>query len=224
MFDGVSRGAFVVFEGTEGSGKTTQAALRVASLRADGVTVVATREPGGTAVGEKIRSVLLNPGDCAILAETEALLYAAARAQLVREIVRPALDAGSWVVSDRFSDSSLAYQGGGRGLPIEQVRAIQEVAVGDSRPDLRLLLDLPVAVGLERRFAAAYVNRLDREDRPFHERVRQTFLDLAAADPGGWAVIDAAAEPSAVADRVGREVRARLRQRPPGRLRGAGER
>lgn len=206
---------FVVFEGTEGSGKSTQAALLVDALRRDGLAVVATREPGGTVIGEQIRAILLDPGNCAILAETEALLYAAARAQHVREVVRPSLEAGALVVSDRFLDSSLAYQGAGRGLPMDQVLVIQELATGGLRPDLRVLLDLPVGLGLERRLATADVNRLDAEHRSFHERVRRAFKDLAAADPRGWAVIDGVGTKGDVARRVESEVRARLRSRIP---------
>lgn len=201
---------FVVFEGPDGAGKSTQAAMLVAALRAGGLPVVATREPGGTPIGERIREILLDPENCAILAETEALLYAAARAQHVREVVLPALAAGTMVVSDRFVDSSFAYQGAGRGLPQAAVRSIQTLATGGLVPDLRILLDLPVAVGLERRLGTAEANRLDAEDRSFHDRVRRAFLAMADEDPAGWVVVDAAAEPAAVAREVEIAVRARL--------------
>lgn len=224
MSEGGELAPFIVFEGTEGSGKSTQAALLADALRRDGAAVVSTREPGGTAIGEQIRAILLDPGNCAILAETEALLYAAARAQHVREVVRPSLEAGSVVVSDRFLDSSLAYQGAGRGLSRERLLAIQELATGGLRPDLRVLLDLPVGLGLERRMATAEVNRLDAEDRLFHERVRRAFLEMAAADPGGWAVIDGSGDKGDVARSVAAEVRARLQSRLTRRRPRVGER
>lgn len=204
---------FIVFEGTEGAGKSTQQALLVASLQRAGWRVVATREPGGTDVGRQIRRLLLHPDNCAILAETEALLYAADRAQHVREVIRPALAGGEAVVCDRYVDSSRAYQSAGRGLPAETVDALQEVATGGLMPDLRILLDLPVEIGLERRRASAEVDRIDAEHRSFHERVRTAFRSFAAADPDGWLVIDAAAERDAVAGRIAREVTRRLGER-----------
>ena len=204
-------GFFVALEGPEGAGKSTQARLLDARLREAGWPVLLTREPGGTPIGEQIRRVLLDHGNCAMLAETEALLYSAARAQHVGEVLRPALAEGAVVVCDRFVDSTLAYQGGGRGLSLDQLRLVQQVATGGLTPDLRVLLDLPTADGLARRFAAGDgVNRLDAADLAFHERVRAAYLDLATADPDGWAVVDAAHPVEEVARRVAEAVLARL--------------
>jgi dTMP kinase len=206
-------GRFIVFEGPEGSGKSTQAG-RLAEWLRGGVETILTREPGGTPLGERIRDLLLAQDAYAMLPEAEALLYAAARAQHVGEVVRPALQRSATVVCDRFVDSSIAYQAGGRGLPLADILAIQRLAVGDVRPDLRLLLDAPVAVGLRRRFAAGEaggeINRFDRADIDFHERVRQAYLRLAKHDPQQWVVIDAAQPADAVFEEVVAAVALRL--------------
>ncbi|MBA3379175.1 MAG: dTMP kinase, partial [Chloroflexia bacterium] len=146
-------GKFVVFEGPEGGGKTLQAGLLADTLRIAGLDVVQTREPGGTRVGDKIRSVLLELGDYTILPETEVLLLAAARAQHVREVIHPALERGAWVICDRFVDSTYAYQVGGSGLDLGPIRTIQAFATNGLEPDIRILLDVPVATGLQRRYA-----------------------------------------------------------------------
>jgi dTMP kinase len=192
--------AFVVFEGPEGGGKTTQVARLAARLRAQGHDVVETREPGGTRVGNEIRTMLLGLGeDYAILPETEVLLLAAARAQHVREVIAPALARDAWVLCDRYADSTYAYQGGGRGLDLAPLRDIQAFATNGLMPDLRLLLDVPVEIGLKRRHAdPASVNRIDLADRSFHQRVRDAFLALAAETPDQWLVIDAQRDPDAV--------------------------
>lgn len=185
-------GLFIVLEGPEGAGKSTQAGLLAAWLRGKGLAVVQTREPGGTAIGEQVRRILLDPANHAMLAEAEALLYAAARAQHVGEVIRPALEAGQVVVCDRFVNSTLAYQGGGRGLPMESLHAVQRLATGGLAPDVRLLLDLPPELGLERRRRAGDgLNRLDAAELAFHRRVWQTFHALVAGDPRTWTVIDA---------------------------------
>lgn len=185
-------GLLIVFEGPDGAGKSTQTRLLAESLERDGFDVLVTREPGGTPLGEQFRALLLDYGDHEVFAETEALLYAADRAQHVREVLRPALERGVVVVCDRYLDSSLAYQGGGRGLAIEDLAMVQRLATGGLLPDLRLLLDLPVAVGLERRFSgSAGVNRLDAEGATFHDRVRVAYHNLIACAPEGWAVVDA---------------------------------
>ncbi|HET8524541.1 MAG TPA: dTMP kinase [Thermomicrobiales bacterium] len=204
-------GRFITLEGPEGSGKSTQARLLAELLRGLGETVVVTREPGGTAIGEQIRDVLLDQGNCAMLAQTEALLLTAARAQHVGEVIRPALSTGAVVVCDRFLDSTLAYQGGGHGLPMDQLLAIQELATNGLRPDLRLLFDLPVDVGLARRLQAKDgVNRIDRAATEFHERVRAAFLELARAEPDGWVIIDASKAIVDVANQVRDAVTNRL--------------
>ena len=195
-----ARGWFITIEGPEGAGKTTQAARLEAHLRDAGLAVLRTREPGGTALGERIRDVLLDAaaGDHRIDPLADALLFNAARRQLVEEVIRPALAAATSVVCARFADSTLAYQGYGSGLPIEDLRALERVATGGLRPDLTILLDLPPEVGLGRkapddrtRFELAF-------DLAFHRRVRDGFLDLAARKPDRFMVVDAAADEDAV--------------------------
>ncbi len=204
-------GAFIVFEGPEGGGKTLQAAFLADWLRAEGHEVVQCREPGGTALGERIRDVLLGRKDYAILPEAETLLLSAARAQLVRTVIQPALRQGAIVICDRFAASTLAYQGGGSGLPEEALGDIARFATNGLQPDLVILLDLPVEVGLRRRLdEAGSVNRIDLASRDFHERVRAAFRHLAADDPAHWVVIDATQPADAVAGEVRKAVRRRL--------------
>lgn len=203
-------GFFVAFEGTEGSGKTTQAERLAAVLRDSGYDVVGTREPGGTAVGERIRQILLDSEEPAILPATEALLYAAARAQHVGDVIAPALARGAVVVCDRFVDSSLAYQAGGSELPLDAVKAIQPLAVAGVEPNVRLLFDLPVELGLARRLAAGEINRLDAADVEFHRRVQAMYHRLVAECPGDWVTIDATAPVDEVARAVTTVVAARL--------------
>lgn len=191
---GALSGMFIALEGPEGAGKSTQAAALALEIEAAGFSVILTREPGGTGIGEQVRRVVLDPENCAMLPEAEVLLYAAARAQHVGEVLRPALSAGAVVICDRYVDSTYAYQGGGRLLDMGLLRQVQEYATGGLIPDLRILLDLPVEVGLERRFTGPEaVNRLDLADLTFHRRVRDAFLALAAADSDGWVRIDASA-------------------------------
>ncbi len=203
-------GLFVTFEGGEGSGKSTQVARLAARLRAGGFDPIETREPGGTPVGEGIRALLLDP---ARRPEplTEALLMVAARAELAATVLRPALGDGRIVLCDRYGDSTLAYQGGGRGLEHAMLARWNREATGGLAPDLTLLFDLPVGLGLERRHAAADpANRLDREPREFHERVRVRYRDLAAAEPARWRVLDASAGADELEARVWEAVGPRL--------------
>jgi dTMP kinase len=188
------RGWFITIEGPEGSGKTTQARRLTAHLESEGLPVLGTREPGGTALGERVRELLLEDADRPHDPLADALLFNAARRQLVEEVIRPALSAGTSVVCARFADSTLAYQGHGSGLPLEDLRALQEVATSGLTPDLTILLDVPPEVGLRRkspddrtRFEVAF-------DIDYHRRVRAGFLELAARDPDRFAVIDASAE------------------------------
>jgi len=204
-------GRFIVFEGPEGGGKTLQTRLLAETLRAAGHDVVETREPGGTRVGNQIRSVLLEPGDYTILPETEVLLLAAARAQHVREVIRPALDRGAWVICDRFVDSTYAYQGGGSGLDIDSIKGVQAFATGGLEPDTRILLDVPVTVGLERRYAEpASVNRIDLAGVAYHQRVRDQYLALAGAAPDAWLVIDAQGSAESVRSAIWRQLERKL--------------
>ena len=186
------RGRFISIEGPEGAGKTTQAARLAALLRADGLSVIATREPGGTELGERIRELLLARSTAAAPDPiADALLFSAARRQLVGEVIRPALEAGTTVVCTRFADSTLAYQGYGAGVPLADLRRLEELATGGLRPDLTIVLDVPPEVGLGRK-APDDQTRFELEyDLEFHRRVREGFLALAAASPDRIAVVDA---------------------------------
>jgi len=201
-------GVFITFEGPEGAGKSTQIRLLAQQLEAQGFQVVVTREPGGTAIGERIRTILLDRGSAAMVPETETLLLSAARAQHVHEVILPALEHEQVVLCDRFVESTLAYQGGGRGLSFEALRAVQVFAVGSLRPDLRILLDIEVERGLARRMGdAGSVNRMDEEGIAFHRRVRQAYRDLASEEPEGWRVIDADRPVAEIANEVRDTVR-----------------
>jgi dTMP kinase len=184
-------GKLITLEGGEGAGKSTVLDTVRAALVAHGVEVVVTREPGGTPAGEAIRAVLLDPRLRGMSAETELLLMFAARAQLVREVIRPALAAGRWVLSDRFTDASYAYQGGGRGQPATRIAALEAWAADGVRPDLTLLLDLPVVEGLRRANGRGEADRIEMENAQFFERVRDAYRARAAAEPGRFRVIDA---------------------------------
>ncbi|MFI9641364.1 dTMP kinase [Micromonospora sp. NPDC051925] len=202
----VSNGLFVVFEGGEGAGKSTQLETLAARLREQGRDVVVTREPGATVVGERIRSLVLEDAD-APSPRAEALLYAADRAHHVATVVRPALIRGAVVISDRYVDSSLAYQGAGRTLPVEEVSWLSSWATGGLKPDLVVLLDVDPRTGLSRVAARNHgPDRLEAESVAFHERVRYAFLDLAANDPKRYLVLDAARPVEEIAGLVGRRV------------------
>lgn len=188
-------GRFIALEGPDGAGKSVQAVRLVDGLRAAGHTVTFTREPGGTHLGEQIREILLNPGPTARSGEADALLFHAARAQNVRDVIRPALERGEVVVTDRFLWSSRAYQGYGSGVPLDLLDGLEALSVGETRPTLVLLVDVPIEVGLERRNQGekAQLTRfedLSRHDAAFHQRVRAGYLEMAAADPARWRVID----------------------------------
>jgi dTMP kinase len=185
-------GALIALEGIDGSGKSTIGERLVAKMRESGANVILSREPGGTAIGEQIREILLEQGSSPMLPTTEMLLFAAARAQHVGELIRPALDQGFIVVTDRFVDSSLAYQWGARGLERRTVDLALELATDGLKPDLKILLDLPVETALRRRMANLNeINRLDRESIVFHTRVRDAYHSLVAAEPARWSVVDA---------------------------------
>lgn len=205
----VPRGLLLTLEGGEGAGKSTLAETLTARAREAGCEVVACREPGGTALGERLRDALLgatanDPSGASPAPEAELLVFAAARSQLVAEVLRPALGRGALVVCDRFADSTTAYQRYGRGLDAALVAAVNEAATGGLAPDLTLLLDLPPAEGLARANAGEGMggDYVEREQLTFHERVRAGYAALAAAEPGRWLVLDARASPEALADQA----------------------
>lgn len=185
-------GRLITLEGGEGAGKSTVLEVVRDLLAQRGLDVVVTREPGGTPAGEAIRRVLLDPQYRGLHAETELLLMFAARAQLVREVIQPALAAGRWVLSDRFTDASFAYQGGGRGQPQERIAELERWAAAAVTPDLTLLLDLPVADGLKRANGRSAADRIEMENAEFFERVRATYRARAQEYPARFRVIDAA--------------------------------
>jgi dTMP kinase len=195
-------GVFFAFEGGEGTGKTTQLKVLADALAERGYDVVLTHEPGDSPVGARLRELLLDPATD-ITAQTEALLYAADRAEHVAHVVAPALARGAVVITDRYMDSSISYQGFGRGLDLETVIRTSRWATGGLVPHLTLVLDLPVELGLRRaRGRSGRADRLEAEAIDFHERVRAGFLQLAKSDPARYAVIDAAGAPDQVADAV----------------------
>jgi dTMP kinase len=191
-----TRGIFITFEGIDGCGKTSQLELLAAHFAAREIPCLATREPGGTALGLRLREALLDPAHAPVEPEAELLLYAADRAQHVRQLIRPALAAGRVVLSDRYADATEAYQGYGRGFDLELVRSLNELATGHLAPDLTLLFDLEVEAGLERvgrrsKHPSAAPDRLDREPLDFHERVRRGYHEIAARDPARFRLIPA---------------------------------
>lgn len=203
---------FITLEGPEGSGKSSQIGLLAGFLREQGFGVLQTREPGGTRIGDQIRACLHDVDNGEMTAVTEVLLYAASRAQHVDELIRPALAAGQIVLCDRFADSTIAYQGYGRGLDLTDLHTLTRIATGGLKPHLTLLLDIDVERGLARRKVGGdEMNRLDLEAVSFHQRVRQGYHALAAAEPERWMTIDA--------DRTVGEVQGDLRTAVLSRLR-----
>lgn len=200
------RGRLIALEGIDGSGKTTQARLLT---RAVGVRALSTAEPGATATGARLRALLLDPDLPPVAARTEALLLAADRAEHVTEIVAPALDSGRWVITDRFSGSTLAYQGYGRGLDLDALRWLVDWATSGLTPDLNVLVDVPLAVARDR-CRGAQVDRLERLGDAFHERVRDGYRALAGAEPGRWVVVDGASDVDTVAARLRAAVEERV--------------
>jgi len=202
-----NRGCFIAFEGGEAAGKSTQEALLAARLVEAGREVVRTREPGGTPAGEAIREVVLNPRFTGLDARAEALLFAASRGDHAAQVIRPALRRGAIVVCDRYVDSSIAYQGVGRGLGIERIRELSMWATHSLVPDLTVLLDIDPAIGLSR---VTNPDRLESESLDYHRAVRQAYLDLALAEPHRYLVLDGAGAREQVADRIWERVRSVL--------------
>jgi dTMP kinase len=198
-------GVFITIEGPDGAGKSVQAAALADRIAAAGHQVVLTREPGGTPLGERVRDVVLGVSADRRDALSDALLFNAARRQLVTDVIRPALEQGAYVVCDRYADSTLAYQGYGGGAPLDALGALAGVSTGGLVPARTVLFDLPVELGLGRKQGgdAADLTRFElseQHDRAFHERVRQGYLELSRADAGRWRVIDASAPPADVAE------------------------
>ena len=185
-------GLFITLEGPEGAGKSTNRDYLAERLRSEGIEVVLTREPGGTPLAERIREVLLAPGEEPMNADTELLLVFAARAQHLAEVIRPALARGAVVICDRFTDSTYAYQGGGRGLCLARIATLETFVQGDLRPDLTLLFDLPVEVGMARASARGRLDRFELEGHVFFDAVRSAFLLRAKAEPARYHLLDAA--------------------------------
>ncbi len=204
---------FITFEGIEGSGKTTQIRLLMDWFKARDIRALLTREPGGTSIGEQVRAILLNPINTEMTPEAEILLFSAARAQIVREIIRPRLADGWIVVCDRFADSTLAYQGYGHGLPMDDLMRITEFATGGLWPDLTVYLDLDVETGLRRKAATPEEwNRMEAKEVAFHKRVRQGYQALAAQAPGRWLVVDAAQPVAAIQEQIRARVKKEIRK------------
>ncbi len=204
----MKRGLFLSFEGGEGSGKSLQTRTLARWLGDRGREVVLTREPGGTPAGERIRDMLLHAKETPLTPEAQVLLYSAARAQLVRDVIRPALDSGLIVIADRYFDSTLAYQGYGHGVSLDAIRAVTTLAVAGLVPERTFLLDVPIEIGLGRSGsrAAARWDRFEVLEAGFHERVREGYRRLAAAEPGRWVLIDGNRDENAISADIRREV------------------
>jgi len=187
----VASGCFITVEGGEGAGKTTQLAFMCEYLERAGCPVTLTREPGGTALGEEIRGLLLGHRHEGMALTTETLLMFAARAEHLERVIQPALAAGYWVLCDRFTDATYAYQGGGRGLPPERIAILEDWVQGELRPDLTLLFDLPAVVGLARAGRRGAADRFEREELVFFEQVRSTYLERASRNPDRYRIVDA---------------------------------
>lgn len=204
----IQQGKFITLEGSEGCGKTTNMAYIEQLLKEAGIELVVTREPGGTPLGETIREILLDSSQTAMSEDTELMLMFAARAQHMHEKIRPALDAGQWVLCDRFVDATYAYQGGGRGISLERIAQLDRWVLDGFKPELTLYLDIDVEQGLKRAEARAELDRFEREKIDFFERIRSGYLDRVGADPERFRVIDA----SESLEQVQRSIKSHIEQ------------
>ncbi|UTH72376.1 dTMP kinase [Chromobacterium sp. IIBBL 290-4] len=205
MSDAKPRGRFLTLEGIDGAGKSTHLSFIRDWLAHHDVQAVFTREPGGTPLGEKIRELLLSPDTRASL-DAETLLAFAARQQHIADVIEPALASGQWLVSDRFTDSTYAFQGGGRGVPFERIRALEEWVQRGLQPDLTLLFDLPLEVAAERMSGSRVLDRFEQEASDFHQRVREAYLKRAEAEPHRFAVLDSSRSIAAIQDDIARHL------------------
>ena len=205
------RGILITFEGPEGGGKSLQIKKLEEYLKDRGFRVLALHEPGQTKIGEQIRQILLDPKNKKMTPRTETLLFEASRAQLVDEIIKPALKKGIIVLLDRFLDSTTAYQGYGRGLPIKEIGKLNNFATGGLKPDLTILLDLEIEEGLKRRQKSGKIDRIDAEDLEFHRQVREGYLRIAKQNSQRWRVVDASKSPEEVFEEVRRIVEEKLK-------------
>lgn len=204
------RGRFITIEGGEGAGKSTMMRRVMNWLENAGHRVISTREPGGTDLAEKLREILLDRNNISLSGRAELLLLFAARSQHLDQLIRPTLARGDWVLCDRFTDATWAYQGGGRGLPRDEIETLETLVHGDLQPDLTLLLDLPVEQGLKRAAERGQADRFEQEPTIFFEQVRAAYLERAAAAPERFAVIDASSEIEEVWSQIDRVLRERL--------------
>ncbi|MGB0205197.1 MAG: dTMP kinase [Neptuniibacter sp.] len=198
----VTQGRFITVEGTEGVGKSTNIDYLYNLLKQEGIEVVLTREPGGTPLAEELRSLLLTPREEKVSEDTELLLMFAARAQHIENVIRPALERGAWVISDRFTDATFAYQGGGRGVSMEHIETLERLVQHGLHPDLTFLLDLPVEIGLQRASARSAPDRFEQEKLNFFEKVRAAYLMRAENEPERFAVIDASRDLESVQEQI----------------------
>ena len=208
--ENAKRGRFITIEGTEGVGKSTNIAYVKARIEAAGIELVLTREPGGTALAEQIRSMILAPREETIAVDTELLLVFAARAQHIKQVIKPALERGAWVLSDRFTDATYAYQGFGRGIDTARIEQLERFVQGDLRPDLTLLLDAPVDIGLARASARGALDRIEQEKHCFFEKVRAGYHQQMAKEPQRFALINAEKSLQEVEQQVSDVVQSRL--------------
>ena len=193
-----SRGRFVTFEGGEGAGKSTNLEYVRDRLQAAGIPLLLSREPGGTALGEQIRALLLSPEHKGMSSDAELLLMFAARAEHLHRVIIPALQSGTWVLCDRFTDATYAYQGGGRGIPSERIAVLEDWVQGRFQPDMTILFDLPIEIGMQRAGQRGELDRFEQEQASFFEGVRASYRDRARRHPGRFRVVDASLELDAV--------------------------